>query len=1451
MPEMFPPPGERVLKYVGDRIQFVLETESKDGQAFLRTNLGRGRQLRREIIEEHKLELLELSGQKLPAEQKPHVHGLAWRDLPMELKNNRWDLELTVTEVGFFQAKAYFVDSSGKQIWPQGPNFGVTVHPSLCRTANTIYCAFPRMFGETKTAIATISNIDPAIARLDKQGYAVLPPSGKLRDVTKALPHIFETLGCRILQLLPVNPTPTTYARFGRYGSPYACEDLIAIDPSLVEFDRRTTGVDQFKELAYETHLRGGRLLLDVVVNHTGWGSTLQENNPDWFLREKEGTFVSPGAWGTTWEDLVELDHRYPFSWDCFAEVFLTWCRRGVDGFRCDAGYKVPTRAWRYITARVREEFPDAVFLLEGLGGAWEATEDLLTYGGMQLAYSELFQNFTGLQVSGYLDHSIQKSARVGALVHYSETHDNDRLAKKGRAWALMRNQLSALASHSGGFAFTAGVEWLAAEKINVHSSRGLAWGNPSNLLPELQRLNDLLAEHPCFFDGAKLKRISSSESPVYVLEREAADGLDRVLVLINLDAEKGNSVLLDRQTWVRLGQPAFDLLRNSEAKRPRVGQQAVEFALAPAEVLCLAETKGPKGLAGEEYRGLRALHALAIKCLASILEPEEIGSHPWTDLARLFEESPEEFLVALSVLDATRARADLLDALRSAKRANPFPNVVHWELIDRRRVTLLPMDHWLLVRDTAPFRATLESRDHSLHRESASLREGQIAIFPPHKEETSGEADLFLERYTAAPKSISGQIRIVSPHPKFKEQLKLPLTPRAPHPEAPLVLLANKRGGMARMCVDLGAVKSKYDCVLGANLHPDFPVDRHIFIKRMRAWANANHFISDLSAESLMEFEPGPPARWKFAVIAGGGALAHIEMKADMLDNQNTTIFEFQLLPSKESGPGFTRITIRVDIEDRNFHTQTEHNGGADHHFSTNLRLLAGKAGFAFAPAPDRQVRAYATRGEYHPAAEWSHNLPHKIEQTRGQVASGDAYSPGWFDLPLDGGVPVYLVMTAESADPSLDQVLQFADERRKANDLATNRAQLEPNDSFGRQLALATQAYVVRRDQTKTVIAGYPWFLDWGRDSLICARGLIAAGMIEEVRDLLITFGRFEQGGTLPNTIHGADASNRDTSDAPLWYGVVAEELAEKIGSEVYGIAVDSKGRRVRDVLRSIAAGYIDGTSNKIQMDPASGLVWSPSHFTWMDTNFPAGTPREGYPVEIQALWIRLLGQLHRIGEQPHKELWELLASKAEASLQQLYWVQEKTWIADCLNAKRGTSAVDAVRDDSLRSNCLFPVAFGLFEEEQSRQCLGAVARYLVIPSALRTLAPLPATIPLPIHAPDWRLLNNPGEPYQGRYEGDEDTQRKPAYHNGTAWTWTFATFCEALAKAWNFQPAAISAAKAYLGSMEGLLETGCLGQIPEILDGDAPHTPRGCDAQAWGVTEALRVWKLLSSR
>jgi len=139
----------------------------------------------------------------------------------------------------------------------------------------------------------------------------------------------------------------------------------------------------------------------------------------------------------------------------------------------------------------------------------------------------------------------------------------------------------------------------------------------------------------------------------------------------------------------------------------------------------------------------------------------------------------------------------------------------------------------------------------------------------------------------------------------------------------------------------------------------------------------------------------------------------------------------------------------------------------------------------------------------------------------------------------------------------------------------------------------------------------------------------------------------------------------------------------------------------------------------------------------------------------------------------------------------------------------------------------------------------------RHLLVPGGVRSLAPLPVKPPLQIQTSEGELLNNPDEPYIGRYEGDEDTRRKPAYHNGTAWVWSLPVFCEALARAWEFSPESVAAARSYLLSLEPLLNEGCLGHLPEVLDGDAPHTQRGCDAQAWSASEAFRVWKLLNEK
>ena len=338
------------------------------------------------------------------------------------------------------------------------------------------------------------------------------------------------------------------------------------------------------------------------------------------------------------------------------------------------------------------------------------------------------------------------------------------------------------------------------------------------------------------------------------------------------------------------------------------------------------------------------------------------------------------------------------------------------------------------------------------------------------------------------------------------------------------------------------------------------------------------------------------------------------------------------------------------------------------------------------------------ASAGAYHPGPEWSLGLPHPVEASRGMAGTGDAYSPGWFELPLVCGAPVEVLAGAElgEAEPLwLSEPLSGT---------------VSYPDDFAGRLARAARAFVVRRGTGRTVVAGYPWFLDWGRDTLIAARGLLAAGWADEVRQLLRVFGRFEDRGTLPNTIHGADASNRDTTDAPLWFGVVCEDLARGPMPGVRDMLVEGGERSIGSVLASIARYYIEGTPNGIHMDPASALVWSPGHFTWMDTNYPAGTPREGYPVEIQALWIRLLRQLDAAQAPAPGEPWAQLARRAEESLERLFWLETQGWWSDVLLAPRGVPAAQAVQDTALRSNGLWVASFGLAPAARARRCVAA---------------------------------------------------------------------------------------------------------------------------------------------
>lgn len=1401
---MSPAPGERLVRHVGDRV--VIRLRRSDGQAFpagwrarLRTTLGRVAAARSEIIARH-------------GGSEPFA-GSAWRDISLRREDDGTFLaDLPLTEIGWFHAKAFAIDEAGHQHWPDGGDIGLSVHPDHCRSANTIYCAFPRQFGATRTQASTANPIlADQLALLDRHGFTVIPPSGTLRDLRDQIPHIVDRLGCRILHLLPITPTPTTYARYGRYGSPYAVQDLIAIDPALVVFDKRTTGIDQFHELVDACHSRDCQVYLDVVLNHTGWGSTVQERQPQFFKRHADGTFHSPGAWGTVWEDLVELDHGHSELWDVLAEALLVWCRRGVDGYRCDAGYMVPLPAWQYIIARVRQEFPDTVFLLEGLGGAWSLTETLLAEGGMQWAYSELFQNYRPQEIAGYLDHLIAHTGRVGTLVHYSETHDNDRLAKRGRAWSLLRNRLCALLSQQGCFGFTAGVEWLASEKISVHGCSGLNWDAADGIVDDLAHLNHLISDHPCWFDGATLERISADDAALLLVRRRSADGSDEVLIAANLDLEAPAD--LDPLALGLHG--AHDLISGSTVPGLLVLEAGV--------VVCLARSAMPRGLHGEAYREARARAAMGYRLLGKVLSIEQVGPIAWTILAEHVDRGIDRFLQAAVALDRDLALDDLDGALTAAADAGALPPCVIWRRSDVRRILCIPHGHWLVIRDDERFTARLHRSGNRAPLRMRSVRAAGAwwAAFAPNQ---PSDATVSVEAHLEPGGPLTGTLRFLGPGPRLNLRSA----------EGGILLLTNGRGGMLRLHSDLGRITSKYDCLLGANLHPQVPVDRHVLVKRLRAWCVADGFVTALDGTCLARTEDGGAARWLFVANAGDGRTAEIHLTIAFQGGRNALTIALH----RPEGPPLwgsdladedVRVTLRFDLEDRGFHGETRRDEGLDAHWNRCTTALPDGQGFRFAPAPGRHLVIQGPPRTYQVGAEWCQGIAHPVEADRGMAAAGDAWSPGWFGIPLRRGETAVLGVSAED----------------DLGDLILPQPQPIDPDAFRACLGQAAKAYLVRRDDGHSVIAGYPWFLDWGRDTLICARGLLALGHDAEVLGLLRVFGRFESGGTLPNCIHGEDATNRETSDAPLWYGVVCEDAAARLSDgRVYGL--DVGGRDIAAVLRDIAQGHLAGTSTGVHVDPASGLVWSPSHFTWMDTNHPAGTPRIGYPIEIQVLWWRLLRQLGRIDSADPR--WKVLADRVAASIDRLYWMEDRGWYADNLIAPGGTSADEAVADTVLRPNALFGVSLGLFQGRRAQRLVEAARTHLVVPGAIRSLAPLPAYPPLAIRSGDGALLNDPVHPYWGTYHGDEDTRRKPAYHNGTAWVWPFPAFCEALALAYGDTAEARAAARSYLGSCDQLLGEGCLGQLPEILDGDAPHRQRGCDAQAWSITEVARVWEFL---
>ncbi|MBN3039703.1 MAG: hypothetical protein JW867_01085, partial [Candidatus Omnitrophica bacterium] len=422
-------------------------------------------------------------------------------------------------------------------------------------------------------------------------------------------------------------------------------------------------------------------------------------------------------------------------------------------------------------------------------------------------------------------------------------------------------------------------------------------------------------------------------------------------------------------------------------------------------------------------------------------------------------------------------------------------------------------------------------------------------------------------------------------------------------------------------------------------------------------------------------------------------------------------------------------------------------------------------------------------------------------------------------------------------------DDISLFLSQRSDANKERIKRVKDEQlnQDSFVQKLVLGLWHMVAKRDKFYTLIAGYPWFSDWGRDTFISFGGVLEAGMFDIAKGLIIAFGKFEDRGMLPNIVTGEQAGNYDTVDAPLLYVLAVRDYIETtkdktILNEVVG------ERTVAQVLESIVTGYMQGTPNGIKMDRDSKLVYSPAHFTWMDTNFPAATARAGYTVENNARWYEVLlfvsGILSKSGKMQSAQELNSTAQEVKDNFVKYFWIDEQGgYLADVLVTRESQAAKDACQDKAIRPNQVIAVlSADLLNQEQQIKVVTIVEQKLLTPVGLRTLSQ--------------ETKSQDEFPFRGHYEGPENDSmnwpnRKLAYHNGTVWPHLFGDWALAFVVAQRYSKASLEHIISYFYPFIEHLEEAGIGSISEVLDANYPHWPRGCSDQAWAVAKTLEAY------
>jgi predicted glycogen debranching enzyme len=645
--------------------------------------------------------------------------------------------------------------------------------------------------------------------------------------------------------------------------------------------------------------------------------------------------------------------------------------------------------------------------------------------------------------------------------------------------------------------------------------------------------------------------------------------------------------------------------------------------------------------------------------------------------------------------------------------------------------------------------------------------------------------------------------------------------------------LVTNGLGGFA--CGTVAQANTRrYHALLVAALAP--PGERTVMVAKLDATATYRERRFELACNEYADgviaphgfaylcafhLEDGIPV-WTYAL-----ADARLEERIWMAHGRNTTYVSFTLRHATQA----LELSLLPLCTYRDFHAHTQ--GGWPLDVAAEARSCRISA---FADA--RAYRLLIDRGRFLAGADWYWHFRQRAEAERGLDALEDLFRPGTFHARLAPNETVTWIATCESDTPAPATAALAEEMSRRQSLVAQVAAAAAP--IWIRELTLAADQFVVTRAASgasgagTTIIAGYPWFGDWGRDTMIALPGLaLATGRHAQAASILRTFAGYASEGMLPNRFpERGDAPEYNTVDATLWYFHALNAYLEASGDL----------ELVRDLfpaLLEIVDWHRRGTRFGIKVDAEDGLLRAGEpgvQLTWMDAKVGdlVITPRIGKPVEVNALWHFALASMaqwaQRLQELRLAKQFERSAAQVARSFARAFWCESRGYLYDVVDATQGVlDARGRFVDASLRANQIFAVSLGtkLLDARRARAVVDVCGRELLTPVGLRTLAP-----------------DDPH--YAGAYRGGP-AERDAAYHQGTVWAWLLGPFALAHYRVHQNADYALS----LLAGLAPHLYEGCLGTIGEIFDGAAPHAPRGCFAQAWSVAQTLFAWHALKRR